>query len=214
MVKKFLPNLLPRGKGLLIVEAGFFLLFVFSLCAGCSLPEYYDDYDSRFSWRSEFRFFSPDSFPALEEEFSFLVVSDPHISGKESQEAFEKLARKIGDAEFIIITGDVTQEGSYAELGLFIEAAGKMGIPCYPVAGNHDIYTDRGKPWRELVGSTMYRLDSASGNTTLFILDNANASFGNEQLEWFEAELLTAEKHVFVFFHEAVPKLQFLEQLP
>jgi predicted phosphodiesterase len=170
---------------------------------GCFLPQYYNDYDSRFAWHDEFRFLSPsDLSPVLDEEYSFLVVSDPHISDKTSAEAFGKLKDHLDGAQFVVVTGDVTQNGSIPELELFIAAARKLGAPCYPVIGNHDIYTDRGKPWREYIGSTVYRIDSSSGNTTLFLLDNANASFGNDQLEWLEDEIKTAGKNTFVFCHD------------
>ncbi|MDR1908740.1 MAG: metallophosphoesterase [Spirochaetaceae bacterium] len=174
-----------------------------ALLAGCSLPQYYNDYDSRFAWRGEFRFLAPpDLSPVLGGEYSFLVVSDPHIADSASAEAFEELKNRIGDSQFVVVTGDVTQNGSAFELGLFIAAAGKLGVPCYPLPGNHDIYTERGGPWRELIGSTIYRVDSSSGDTTLFMLDNANASFGNDQLEWLEAEMKTARKNTFVFCHQ------------
>jgi predicted phosphodiesterase len=169
----------------------------------CSLPQYYNDYDSRFAWHDEFHFLSPsDLSPVLDEEYSFLVVSDPHISDEASMKVFEKLKDRIIEAQFVVVTGDVTQNGSIPELELFIAAAQKFGVPCYPVIGNHDIYTDQGKPWREYIGSTVYRIDSSLSHTTLFLLDNANASFGNDQLEWLETEMKTAGKNTFVFCHD------------
>jgi predicted phosphodiesterase len=49
---------------------------------------------------------------------------------------------------------------------------------------------------------SLFRDNFSSGNTTLFLPDNANASFGNEQLEWLEAERRTAGKNTFVFCHD------------
>ncbi|MDR2069358.1 MAG: metallophosphoesterase [Spirochaetaceae bacterium] len=192
-----------RGRISLPPTALLALFFLFLLGEGCSLPRYYNDYDSRFAWRDEFHLLSPaDLSPVLDEEYSFLVVSDPHISDRSSMEGFEKLRDHIAGAQFVVVTGDVTQNGSIPELQLFMAAARKLGVPCYPVIGNHDIYTNRGTPWREYIGSTIYRIDSSSGNTTLFLLDNANASFGNDQLEWLEAGMRTAKKNTFVFCHD------------
>jgi 3',5'-cyclic AMP phosphodiesterase CpdA len=81
----------------------------------------------------------------------------------------------------------------------FIEIAGTLDVPCYPVIGNHDIYFGNWPVWRELIGSTRYRIDHS--NTTLFILDSANAAFGASQLNWLRDELPTAQTHVFVFTH-------------
>ncbi|MDR0599745.1 MAG: metallophosphoesterase [Treponema sp.] len=179
---------------------------VFWLCAvllfsACTLPSYYNDYESRFDWRDEFRFLTPaDRAPSPGEEYSFIVVSDIHIGGARDALDFTRLGEKLNGAQFIVITGDVTNQGSREELRLFIEAARSLGVPCYPAAGNHDIYTERGKPWRELIGSTMYRIDA--GGASLFILDNANAAFGYDQLDWLETQLRRAGKNTFVFFHE------------
>ncbi|GHV71446.1 hypothetical protein AGMMS49928_23210 [Spirochaetia bacterium] len=54
--------------------------------------------------------------------------------------------------------------------------------------------------WRELIGSTVYRIDSS--DTSLFFLDNANASFGYDQIQWLEDGLKTAKKNTFVFAQE------------
>jgi hypothetical protein len=76
---------------------------------------------------------------------------------------------------------------------------GALGVPCYPVIGNHDIYFGNWPVWRDMIGSTRFRIDHR--NTTLFILDSANAAFGAAQLNWLRNELPTAKNHVFVFTH-------------
>lgn len=163
---------------------------------------YYNDYDSRFDWRNEFVFLQPaDRSPSLGNNYSFIVISDTHISSQEGAQKFAKIADILQPADkFIVITGDITEQGTSEELRLFVNAASSLSVPCYPVMGNHDVYTERGKPWREIIGSSMYRIDSPG--TTLFVLDNANAAMGNEQFLWLEKELKTAEQNTFVFAHE------------
>jgi predicted phosphodiesterase len=177
----------------------FFIAFVMPLAA-CSM-QYYDDYDSRFAHRNVFQFLTPaDREPDLSESYEFIVVSDTHINS--DAEEFAKLKDHIGDAKFIVITGDITGDGTREQIQRFIDTARAFSIPCYPVIGNHDIYDNRATPWKELIGSTCYRIDSNGGNTTLFVLDNANGCFGYDQIEWFESELKSAQRHIFVFAHQ------------
>jgi 3',5'-cyclic AMP phosphodiesterase CpdA len=138
----------------------------------------------------------------LGENYSFIVVSDTHIQTNEDADVFALIKDHIGGAKFIVVTGDVTQHGTKEEIQKFITVSRTLGVPCYPVLGNHDIYKDRGAAWQELIGSSTYRIDAALSSTSLFILDNANASFGQDQLEWFENEIRSRKKHTFVFAHD------------
>ncbi|MFP3042140.1 metallophosphoesterase [Treponema primitia] len=180
------------------------LLIIFSLITvSCSLPQYYNEYDSRFSYHDIFNYLSQDERTLdLGDSYSFIVLSDIHISDSISANEFAKLKSRLGDAQFIVITGDITQNGTKEEIQKFIDVARTFGIPCYPVMGNHDIYTNRAGPWEELIGSSCYRIDSPSGDTTLFMLDNANGSFGHDQIEWLEKEMKSAKDHTFVFAHD------------
>ncbi|GHV26016.1 hypothetical protein AGMMS4952_05160 [Spirochaetia bacterium] len=155
--------------------------------------------NARLESKNDFRFITDAgrNLP-LEESYSFIVLSDAHIEGGNAF-GFEKLKDVLNGVSFVVITGDITQNGRREDLQKFIEIAGAFGVPCYPVIGNHDIYFDNFSNWNELIGSTRYRIDHS--NTTLFILDSANASFGASQLDWLRDELRTAKNHVFVFTH-------------
>ncbi|MDR2470904.1 MAG: metallophosphoesterase [Treponema sp.] len=170
-------------------------------CAPTLIPRFSNDYDSRFSWRNEFHFLRPaDRNPTAAGDYSFIVVSDTHIEDAASAGQFAALGGKLKPSDkFIVITGDVTDDGTREQVQLFIDTAGTFSIPCYPVMGNHDLWTGKGMPWRELIGSTIYRVNAPG--VTLLILDAANASLGYEQLEWLTGELRSAEKTAFVFMH-------------
>ena len=137
--------------------------------------------------------------PALGSDFSFIVLADTHIENGNSF-GFDNLKNIItSDIAFVVVNGDITQSGYRWDFEKFIEIAKDMGVPCYPVIGNHDIYFGNWPVWRDLIGSTNYRINT--GGATLFILDSANAFFGREQLDWLERELNTAQGRVFVFSH-------------
>jgi predicted phosphodiesterase len=134
------------------------------------------------------------------DEYSFIVLSDTHIENGNTY-GLERLAQVIDGAAFVVITGDITQYGDRNDIQEFIKIARSLGVPCYPVLGNHDIFFHNWQEWRDLIGSSSYRIGAPGGSTTLFILDSANATFGGSQLNWLERELRIANPWVFVFTH-------------
>jgi 3',5'-cyclic AMP phosphodiesterase CpdA len=159
------------------------------------------DLFTRLSGKDTFKFLTDaDRSLSLPDEYSFIVLSDTHIE-KGNAYGLEKLASVIDGARFVVINGDITQSGSRDDVKKFIEIARSLGVPCYPVLGNHDIYFKNWTVWEELIGSTCYRVDSPTSGTSLFFLDSANGMFGMEQLDWLAEELKSAKGHVFVFTH-------------
>jgi predicted phosphodiesterase len=133
--------------------------------------------------------------------YSFLVLSDTHIEN-ENADGLERLAAAVtaSGAAFVVFLGDNTQYGRRQDLQVFVNIALSVGVPCYPVLGNHDIYFDNYPVWKELIGSSSYR--AASGGTLLLVFDSANGMAGGMQLDWIESELKnTRARHIFVFTH-------------
>ncbi|GHV79327.1 hypothetical protein AGMMS49944_11180 [Spirochaetia bacterium] len=179
------------------------LLAALSLQAACNVDFFglfgSTELDTRLESKNRFAFLrDADRNLSLGETYSFIVLSDTHIEKGDAQ-GLEKLKDVLNGAAFVVITGDITQSGRRQDVQKFIDIAHMLSVPCYPVIGNHDIYFDNWPVWRDLIGSTRYRINSDT--TTLFILDSANASFGAAQLDWLQDELRTAKKHVFVFTH-------------
>jgi predicted phosphodiesterase len=158
------------------------------------------DVDDRLASRNVFHFLADqDRNLALGDSYSFVTLTDTHIEGGDTH-GLEKLKDHIlGSDRFVVVTGDITQDGSRGDLQKFVETAKTLGIPCYPVIGNHDIFFNNFRNWRDLIGSTSYRIDHS--NTTLFILDSANASLGASQIAWLRDGLGSAQDRVFVFTH-------------
>jgi len=188
--------------------------FAFCFLTGCNvdLLGFFaaNDLDERLQSRNDFVFLSDEDrnwTTPLGDTYQFIVLSDTHI---EDGNAFnlEKLADvTAGNTEikFAVITGDITQYGGERDVRKFIEIANSLGVPCYPVVGNHDIYfrnRDEKKGWnvwKNEIGSTNYRINA--GSATIIILDTANSFFGKDQLDWLEREIKTGSSRVFVFSH-------------
>ncbi|MDR2534971.1 MAG: metallophosphoesterase [Treponema sp.] len=186
-----------------------FVLFIFLIAIvlltipGCSVDLLglfkSEDLDIRLKDRNTFHFLTAqDRNIVLPEEYSFIVLTDTHIMEGKSF-GFENLPSVIEDAAFVVVLGDITQNGAEEDVQKFITIAKTLNVPCYPVLGNHDIYFNHWPVWRDSIGSSSYRIDGS--NTTLFVLDTANAFFGNTQLEWLNRELKTVKSHVFIFTH-------------
>ena len=158
------------------------------------------DLDKRLKEKDNFRFLRPeDRTLSFGEEYSFIVLTDTHIE-KGNAFGLKRLKDAIdSEVKFAIICGDITQNGQRKDVEKFREIAGALGVPCYPVIGNHDIYSGNWSNWKELIGSTRYRING--GSATLFILDSANCYFGDDQLNWLERELKNTKGRVFVFSH-------------
>ena len=137
------------------------------------------------------------------DEYSFIVVADTHIENNNAY-GLEKLKDLTGNPEnniaFVAITGDITFRSRPGELERFIEISKSFGVPTYPIIGNHDVFFNNWPIWRDLIGSTRYRVNG--GDTTLLILDSASSFLGNDQLVWLERQLeTTVGNRVFVFSH-------------
>jgi predicted phosphodiesterase len=184
----------------------FFAIFVcsaFSL-SGCNNDFFglfgSSDLDTRWQERNTFNFLSEsDRNISLGDDYSFIVLSDTHIINGNAW-GLEKLKDAIdGDVKFVVITGDITQSGKREDIKKFIEIAQSLEVPCYPVIGNHDVFFGNWPEWKELIGSSSYRVEG--GSAALLFLDSANAYFGDKQLDWLEGELKKDNGRVFVFSH-------------
>jgi predicted phosphodiesterase len=160
-----------------------------------------NDLDVRLSDKNTFNFLSPrDLSLSLPDTYSFIIVNDTHIEEGDAH-GLEKLSSVISGAAFVVLNGDITQNGSRKDLQKFIEIARSLGVPCYPVLGNHDIYFNHWPVWKELIGSTCYRVDSGTSSTSIFVLDSATGTLGSAQYEWLEEGLKTAKQRALVFTH-------------
>ena len=158
--------------------------------------------DVRLEERNNFVFLQPkDRNLSLGSEYSFIVLSDTHMENDKTHglEKLKDLIAADSDIKFVVVTGDITQNGDREVLQKFVDIAGDLGVPCYPVLGNHDIYFNNWPHWADLIGSSCYRIDH--DEATLFILDSANSYFGKYQLDWLESEIKNTHGRVFVFTH-------------
>jgi predicted phosphodiesterase len=161
------------------------------------------DLDIRWQARNTFNFLSSPTDRSIslanENDYFFMVVSDTHIDG--STRGLKNLKSVIDDnaVQFVVFNGDITQNGKRKDIDIFIDIAESLGVPCYPVVGNHDVFFGNWPVWKDRIGSTCYRVNA--GSATLLFLDSANAYLGAKQIDWLDNELKKAPGRVFVFSH-------------
>ena len=78
--------------------------------------------------------------------------------------------------------------------------------PCFPVLGNHDLYYDCAKFYKQYFHTSTYTVTvkTVGGFKDLYIfLDSGNGTHGKRQLEWLEEKLSHREdyRHCFVISH-------------
>src|SRR6476660_1959602 len=75
--------------------------------------------------------------------FRFAFISDTHISAQGGTQE-EDLRRTVADINamndiaFVVITGDITELGTDAEIRLAKEILSELKVPYYIIPGNHD----------------------------------------------------------------------------
>lgn len=146
--------------------------------------------------------------------FTFVQITDTHFGEKDNSErtvkvveAISKLPMKIG---FIAHTGDITADRIY-DPGVvkdFKETMGRLNLPVYYAAGNHDILSYDSDETYALFSQNfnppLYKTEY-NGVVCLFVylgsLPKNIAPSGGTGLDWVEQELKKAEGKPVIIFH-------------
>ncbi len=75
------------------------------------------------------------------QQFQYAFVSDTHIGGSTGEEDLRRTVEdinKLSNIDFIIVTGDITEMGTYDEIKLAKKILSGLKKPFYVVPGNHD----------------------------------------------------------------------------
>ncbi len=155
------------------------------------------------------------------DEYHIYSCSDSHYSERdnivpqgEKDRLYKYITAERNDpmAVFAIHAGDMVNESG--ETGFIMtEAALQYNAetqaeddPCFLVIGNHDVYYDCAKFFKQHFHTSTYTVTvkTVSGFKDLYIfLDSGNGTHGKRQLEWLEEKLSHREdyRHCFVVSH-------------
>jgi len=156
---------------------------------------------------------SPVNISSLPATFSIAVVCDTHFY-KEKNKNIIKLKDKILPSdEFMLIGGDLAQDGNIQDYLNYVELFDDIGLPYYSTIGNHDLFFNGWQTYKNIIGKSIYSLNLGN-RIRLISMDSANGTVGKKQLDWLEGELYNSTEPIkivlthFHFFCENPVELQ------
>lgn len=136
--------------------------------------------------------------------FRFAQLSDLHLGyrGDANRDVEASLAKVLGELarvtpppEFVVVTGDLTQATDRApertaRLKRCRALLEHLGIPFYPLPGEHDAMADRGQAYRAVFDRLYYSFEHRG--TKVIALDNVSRGYflGSRQRAWLAKELI------------------------
>jgi len=135
--------------------------------------------------------------------FSFVQLCDPQLGMSDydvDKASFRQAVKQINemDCEFVVICGDLVHHASDSSYADFLDISGELEVPCYLVAGNHDvgnIPTDSSlTAYRSTLGKDYYKFTHKGchfivTNTQLYKVDVGEES--RKQDQWLKKALAT-----------------------
>jgi 3',5'-cyclic-AMP phosphodiesterase len=135
--------------------------------------------------------------------FKIALLADTHYYFEELTQAL-KLINEQKDIAFIIVAGDVTENGLQKEFELFYETMASSRLPYLTVIGNHDYLSNGAPVYTQLFGPLNY---SFTYHGVKFVMwDNVRwESNKMPDWQWLRAEInqVTDEQHS--AYHHIVP---------
>lgn len=112
-------------------------------------------------------------------DFSFVVVTDFHYRDKRCGAWAERVAAQIRAMRprpaFVVLNGDLSDEGTTAQLGPMREIFKPLPMPVHTLLGNHDVKPDGGRAEYERVFGTRHNLHFAHGGYRFLLLNSTES---------------------------------------
>lgn len=182
-----------------------FLIVIISISLSCNYIDIAGLFnssfvDQRFAEKNDLKnFSSPDV--SDDTNFNFLIISDTHYYLTQPNYIKEiEQNRKDWGISFIIILGDIVQNGYKDAFNLAKDDFENSKIPIYPIIGNHDLYNNGWNNYKKIMGRSVYAFEI--NNTYFIFLDTANGTIGNLQKSWLEKRLSKSNHdNILIFSH-------------
>jgi outer membrane protein assembly factor BamB/predicted phosphodiesterase len=150
--------------------------------------------------------------PGFGQKLTFAFLTDLHVNPNSSSDfALQKIVEEInqGNYDFVVVTGDISNTGSNAEIDAVSKDLSRLNVPCYVIPGNHETN------WSESAGLHFNRL---FGNDRFLFRKNGFLMVGFntgpfmkmgdgivklEDLQWLKRELkkAKAQKEILISFN-------------
>lgn len=143
---------------------------------------------------------APDTYLVYSSSDSHFNVADSAIVQADDDRLFQFITAERNDpqAVFSMLVGDLANENGeipykIVEASMQYDAESQAkNDPCFPTIGNHDVYFDCAKWYKEHFHTSTYTVTvkTVGGFKDLFIfLDSGNGTHGKRQMDWLEEKL-------------------------
>lgn len=146
-----------------------------------------------------------------EENYVFYAAADPHVTNTNKHlTIFNDIFRNDDMASFALILGDCCSMRDnlpkYLDALAYHPEIHEFDHRIFHVLGNHDVYFDGWKDFRDLAGPSVYWFEVIfpQGKDLYIALDTATGTLGRKQTEWFRDFLEKnrhSYRHCIIFTH-------------
>ncbi len=144
-------------------------------------------------------------------EFGFLVVNDMHYRGAQDAGYFEAAfdwMRVNRSYDFVLVAGDLSENGTAAQMTDVRTMLGRLGAPWYAVPGNHDYLTGP-DVWTGVFGTEALNFGFEHRGWTFLGLDStwggsvSKVTLPADRLDWIKAAVtgIPAARPIAAFTH-------------
>jgi len=149
----------------------------------------------------------------------FIHLTDTHILGREEpslyglnpdimlKRALKSIKKMHSDAKFIVITGDISDNGKKLSYKKLKTIAKKSKIEIFPILGNHDCRDNFAQYFIEFIDNGFVQYTKVYDSFAFIFLDtlsvgNAYGELCNERFKWLHKQLEKYKKyHIYLFMH-------------
>jgi hypothetical protein len=112
-------------------------------------------------------------------DFSFVVVTDLHYRDKRCGAWAQRVAAQIRAMRprpaFVVLAGDLSDDGTSAQLGPIREIFRPLPMPVHPLLGNHDVKPDGARADYERIFGTRHNLRFAHRGHQFLLLNSTES---------------------------------------
>lgn len=127
--------------------------------------------------------------------FNFASLGDIQEAMSSVDEVFQKISETPG-LDFVVSTGDISNDGTEAEYDLYEKQLESLNIPIFSTLGNHDISEDP-SIWQRRYGR--FSLRFSHRGTDFSYMDSGNASIDPSQYDVLQTWLEESKNRLHIF---------------
>jgi len=77
---------------------------------------------------------------SFKDQFTFIQITDIHLGASGTENNFKECIQELNliHPEFVLITGDITEDGTVAQYNSFVNCLLDLDVPTYIINGNHE----------------------------------------------------------------------------